>query len=93
MVQRPMETTLCPQLEICPQKYKFPWTPKVLFALNKIFLILKEANVGKISSFFLNSAILLTQYGGKFFPALFSRKGPQEEGRFTTQGLVAYISS
>ena len=87
-----METTPHPQLEIlCPQKYKFPWTPKVLFAVNKIFL--KEANVGKISSFSLNIAILLTQYGGKFFLALFGRKGPQEEGRFTTQGLVAYISS
>jgi hypothetical protein len=49
--------------------------------------------VGKISSFSLNIAILLTQYGGKFFLALFARKGPQEEGRFTTQGLVAYISS
>lgn len=49
MVQRPMETTLRPQLEIlCPQIYKFPWTQNVLFAVNKIFLILKEANVGKI---------------------------------------------
>lgn len=93
MVQRPMETTPHPRLEIlCPQKYKFPWTPKVLFAV-KTFLILKEANVGKILSFSLNIAILLTQYGGKFFPALFFRKGSQEAGRFTTQGMAAYISS
>lgn len=78
---------------LCPQKYKFPWTPRVLFAVNKIFLVLKEVNVGKISPFSLSVAILLTQYGGKFFPALFARKGPQEEGRFTAQGLVAYIRS
>lgn len=28
-----------------------------------------------------------------FVPALFARKGPQELGRFTTQGLAAYIRS